>query len=110
MSARRAAARGAARFLEAETARDGGDNEKAMALFEEAASLDPTHWPALNNAGTVALNVLGDADRALVLFERAFSLAQSAQVARNIELAKDWLAKQELAQRSKVRRAERKAR
>lgn len=109
-SAFEAAARGAARFLEAEAARDGGDSERAMALFEEAASLDPTHWPALNNAGTVALNVLGDADRALALFERAFSLAQSAQVARNVELAQDWLAKEKLAQRSNARRAERKAR
>ncbi|PKL23630.1 MAG: hypothetical protein CVV47_14075 [Spirochaetae bacterium HGW-Spirochaetae-3] len=79
-------------FGEAELAREAGDPERAIALFEEAARLDPTHWPALNNAGTIALNALDDPDRALALFEKAFSLARSAQVARNIELAKAAIA------------------
>jgi tetratricopeptide (TPR) repeat protein len=89
-----AASRGAALFNEAEAARDAGDPERALALFEEAASLDPTHWPALNNAGSVALNALGRSERALRLFERAFELARSAQVARNVELATEALAKE----------------
>ena len=80
---------GAKRFTEAEAARTNGEIEKALALFEEAASLDPTHWPALNNAGTIALNTMGDAARAKALFLRAFELARSPQVARNIELAED---------------------
>lgn len=105
-----AATRAAAVFTQAESARDSGDNDLALALFEEAAMLDPTHWPALNNAGTLALNVIGDAVRAQTLFERAFDLAQSAQVARNVELARDWLAKEALAQRSAVRKHERKSR
>lgn len=105
-----AAARGAAIFAQAESARDSGDVDRAMALFEEAAALDPTHWPALNNAGTLALNSVGDAARALTLFERAYALAQSAQVARNVELARNALAKQALAGRSAARKGERKAR
>lgn len=105
-----AAARGAAVFAQAESARDAGDNDRAIVLFEEAATLDPTHWPALNNAGTLALNVFGDAAKAQALFERAFDLAQSAQVARNVELARDWLAKEALARRSANRKNERKAR
>jgi hypothetical protein len=54
--------------------------------------------------------VQGDAVRALALFERAFDLAQSAQVARNVELARDWLAKEALARRSATRKHERKSR
>ncbi|MBU0928518.1 MAG: tetratricopeptide repeat protein [Spirochaetes bacterium] len=82
-----AAAEGAERFKAAEAARDSGDPRAALALFEEAVALDPTHWPALNNAGSIALNDLGDPARALALFKRSFALARSAQVARNVELA-----------------------
>lgn len=75
------------RFSEAEAARERGDHGPAVALFEEAATLDPTNWPALNNAGTLLLNQLGDPARAAGLFEKALPLARSPQVARNLELA-----------------------
>jgi tetratricopeptide (TPR) repeat protein len=75
------------RFKAGEGARDSGDARGAVALFEEAATLDPTAWPALNNAGTLLLNTLGDAEKARSLFERACSLSRSPQVARNLELA-----------------------
>lgn len=75
------------RFKAAEAARDSGDPEGAVALFEEAASLDPTNWPALNNAGTILLNTLGDARRARDSFSRALEMSRSPQVARNLDLA-----------------------
>jgi Flp pilus assembly protein TadD len=80
------------RFKEGEKAREGGDAPGAVTLFEEAAALDPTAWPALNNAGTILLNTLGDAARARSLFERALSLSRSPQVARNLELAEQSIA------------------
>lgn len=105
-----AAMRGAYCFSKAEAARDAGENERAMALFDEAASLDPTHWPALNNAGSLALGALGDPERALAYFERAYALAETAQIARNVELAREWLAKESLEKRRAAQRAERNAR
>jgi Flp pilus assembly protein TadD len=75
------------RFKAGESARDSGDARGAVALFEEAATLDPTAWSALNNAGAILLNTLGDAEKARSLFERACSLSRSPQVARNLELA-----------------------
>lgn len=75
------------RFIAGERARESGDAHGAVACFEEAASLDPTAWPALNNAGTILLNELGDAGKARALFDRALNLSRSPQVARNLELA-----------------------
>lgn len=101
---------GAERFSEAEKARDAGDAERAMALFDEAVRLDPTHWPALNNAGSLALGALASPERALAYFERAYALAQTAQIARNVELARQWLATKSLDEQRAIRDAERKAR
>lgn len=105
-----AAMRAADCFSKAETARDAGEHERAMALFDEAVSLDPTHWPALNNAGSLALSALGKPERALAYFERAYGLAETAQVARNVELAREWMAKESIEKRRTARRAERKPR
>lgn len=102
-----AAMRGADCFSKAEAARDAGEHEQAIALFDEAARLDPTHWPALNNAGSLALGKLGNPQRALAYFERAYALAATAQIARNVELARDWLAKESIEKRHAVRRARR---
>jgi len=77
------------RFQEAEKARDSGDARGAVARFEEAASLDPTAWPALNNAATIFLNALGEPEKARALYERALELSRSPQVARNLELAEN---------------------
>lgn len=104
-----AAMSGADCFSRAEAARDAGEHERAMALFDEAASLDPTHWPALNNAGSLALGALGNPERALGYFERAYALAQTAQVARNVELAREWLAKESLEKRHTAQRAAQRA-
>lgn len=82
-------------FARGEAAREAGTKAAAAALFEEAALLDPTNWPALNNAGTIALNDLGEPLRARGLFERAFELARSPQVARNLELAEMAIAKKD---------------
>lgn len=80
------------RFAAAEGHREAGRLPEAAAAFEEAAALDPSHWPALNNAGTLCLNSLGQAERALGLFERAFALSRSPQAGRNAELARQALA------------------
>jgi tetratricopeptide (TPR) repeat protein len=76
-------------FARGEEERDSGEAKKALASFEEAADLDPTNWPALNNAGSIVLNVLHDPERAVGLFSKALALSPSAQVARNLELAKE---------------------
>lgn len=80
-----------ARFAEGEEARGSGDLARAVALFDEAAALDPTAWPALNNAGTLLLNDLGDPEGAKARFERALGLSRAPQVARNLELAEGAL-------------------
>jgi tetratricopeptide (TPR) repeat protein len=83
------------RFAEAEAKRDGGDPEAAYRLFREAADLDPTNWPALNNSGSLALNAMGDPEAARELFSRALSLSPGSQVARNLELAGEALARRD---------------
>jgi tetratricopeptide (TPR) repeat protein len=95
-----------ARFALAEAARDGGRPEEAVAAFEAAAELDPSHWPALNNAGTILLNALLRPERALSLFERALAMSGSPQCARNAELARQALVEAE----RKAERERRKAR
>lgn len=87
-AAYQASRRGAERFAEAEAVRDSGDTARALSLFMEAYELDPTHMPALNNAGTLALNVLGDPAKALWLFEKALAIVRTPQVQRNAELAR----------------------
>ncbi len=81
------------RFGEAEAARAAGDARRAVRLFDEAAELDPTNWPALNNAGTILLNELGKAEEALERFNRALELSRAPQVARNVELAEAAVAR-----------------
>jgi Flp pilus assembly protein TadD len=85
------------RFEEGEEARREGDAEAAIGLYEKAADLDPTNWPALNNAATIAFNTLGDPARAVPLFTRALELGRSPQVARNLVLAEAATAKAEKA-------------
>jgi Flp pilus assembly protein TadD len=80
------------RFKEGEKAREAGDAQGAVSLFEEAVALDPTAWPALNNAGTILLNTLGEAEKARSFFDRALALSRSPQVARNLELAEQSIA------------------
>jgi len=78
----------AGRFADGEAAREEERYVEAVAAFEEAAALDPSHWPALNNAGTILLTSLGDPARALGLFERAAELSGSPQCLQNAELAR----------------------
>ncbi len=95
------------RFAAGEAARDAGRHEEALAAFEEAAALDPSMWPALNNAGAVLLNGLGDAARAAPYFEKAFALSGSAQSARNAELARQAAARQGLGRAERTKRKDR---
>jgi len=83
------------RFAEAEARRDGGEPEAAYRLFREAADLDPTNWPSLNNAGSLALNAMDDPETARELFSRALSLSPGSQVARNLELAGEAIARRD---------------
>lgn len=63
----------------------------AFALYEEAIELDPTNWPAMNNAATLALNRLAAPEKALELFRRAYALSGAPQVARNILITEQML-------------------
>lgn len=81
------------KFAQAQEARVSGDDQRAIELYIESASLDETNWPALNNAGSIYLNSLGDPGEAAALFEKAFSISHNVQAARNLELARRKLAK-----------------
>ncbi len=82
-----------AAFAEADAARAAGETDEAIRAYERAFSLDPSSWSALNNAGTLRMNVKKDPAGALELFRRALDLVQQPQVARNAELAEAALAK-----------------
>ncbi|PKL08085.1 MAG: hypothetical protein CVV51_10785 [Spirochaetae bacterium HGW-Spirochaetae-7] len=81
-------------FMEAVRAREASKLADAAAFFEEAGLLDPTNWPAFNNAGTIMLNELRQPARAAQLFESALAMSGSAQVAYNLELARTAEAKE----------------
>jgi len=87
------------RFAEGEGARAAGRASDAVAAYEAAVGLDPSLWPALNNAGTTLLNALGEPERALALFERAAALSGSPQCARNAQLAQAAVARAAAAKR-----------
>lgn len=82
---------GGRRFAEGEAARARGDAEAALAAFLSAADLDPTNWPALNNAGVILLERDGGAERALEAFQKAAACAGLSMIERNISLAKELL-------------------
>jgi len=83
----------ATRFAEAEAAQAAGRKDEALTAFLAAAELDPSQWPALNNAGSSLLNDKAEPGRALELLERAFALSPSATIARNVQLAREALAR-----------------
>jgi tetratricopeptide (TPR) repeat protein len=87
-----ASRKGIERFAEGEAARERGDSDAALAAFLEAAELDPTHWPALNNAGTILLERKGGAAAALGLFEKAAACASLPAIERNAALARELAA------------------
>ncbi len=80
-------------FGEAQVLRDQGDHEKAIEEFLRSFELDETNWPALNNAGSIYLNTMKKPAEAAELFERAFNISRSIQLARNLDLAKRLIAK-----------------
>lgn len=74
-------------FTEGTTRSTKGDYEGAVKVWLEAAKLDDSNWPALNNAARLLLEKLHRPEEAQDLFRRAFELSRSVQVARNLELA-----------------------
>jgi tetratricopeptide (TPR) repeat protein len=80
-------------FAQGDRAREAGETDAAISAYEKAFSLDPSSWPALNNAGTLLMNVRKDYAAALKLFQRALDLVQQPHVARNAELAAAALAR-----------------
>jgi Flp pilus assembly protein TadD len=79
------------RFKEGESARGRKDAEAALAFFLAAAELDPTNWPALNNAGVILLEREEGAAQALELFRKAAACARIPMIEKNIELAEKTL-------------------
>lgn len=73
-------------FREAEELRCEKKYEEAVQKFKEAAALDETNWPALNNAGSICLNQLRKNREAQEFFEKAFEISKNIQVARNLDL------------------------
>ena len=88
---------GAKRFAAGEAARENGDQETALAAFLEAAELDGTNWPAVNNAGVILLARSGGAAEALELFRKAAACARIPMIERNIALARDAVARDAVA-------------
>jgi Flp pilus assembly protein TadD len=84
---------GALLFAKGTAAGASGDSDEALKNFLAAAELDPTNWPALNNAGVILLSREGGAAKALELFEKAAACARVPMITRNIALAKDALQK-----------------
>ncbi|MCX7025963.1 MAG: tetratricopeptide repeat protein [Spirochaetes bacterium] len=74
-------------FKEAQALRAQGRGEDAIDRYLESAKLDETNWQALNNAGTIQLNVLGQPEKAAKLFEKALKISKSVQAARNLDFA-----------------------
>jgi tetratricopeptide (TPR) repeat protein len=74
-------------FQEGQRLKAEGKFEEAIDAFSKSVALDETNWPGLNNAGSIALDQLGDPGRAKAFFERAFAISRNAQVAANLDLA-----------------------
>ncbi len=76
-----------------EKGKAAGEAEEALRYFLSAVELDPTNWPALNNAGVILLGREGGAERALELFRKAAAWVRMPMIERNIALAEDALEK-----------------
>jgi Flp pilus assembly protein TadD len=74
-------------FEEAQALREAKDFKASIERFLDSIALDETNWSALNNAGSIYLNNLGEPDMAQELFERALAISHNAQVLGNLELA-----------------------
>ncbi|HWR12848.1 MAG TPA: hypothetical protein VN445_13575 [Rectinemataceae bacterium] len=81
-------------FAEAQALRGAGDYEKAIEAYQLSFELDETNWPALNNAGSIYLNTMKKPEEAARLFEKAFIISRSMQLARNLDLAKRCVEKE----------------
>lgn len=81
-------------FTEAQSLRERGDYEAAIAKFRRSAELDETNWPALNNIGTIYLNTMKKGAEAAAVFERAFAISRNPQIARNYQVAQRFLRKE----------------
>lgn len=80
-------------FIEAEKLRESGAFKDSIETFMRSFSLDETNWPALNNAASIYMNALKQPAEAEPLFLRAFELSRSVQVARNLDLCRQSLAR-----------------
>ena len=80
-------------FVEAEKLRESGSFKDSIETFLRSFSLDETNWPALNNAASIYMNALKLPAEAEPLFARAFELSRSVQVARNLDLCRQAIAR-----------------
>jgi Flp pilus assembly protein TadD len=74
-------------FEEAQALREAKDFRASIERFLDSIALDETNWSALNNAGSIYLNNLGEPEKAKELFERALEISRNPQVIGNLELA-----------------------
>lgn len=78
-------------FKQAEALREAGAHEEAVAMFLKSFELDEINWPAPNNAASILFNKQHKPAEAQPLFEKAFELSHSIQIARNLELCRQAL-------------------
>lgn len=74
-------------FSEAESLRASGRTAEALAYFLKAGDLDPTNWPAFNNAGVILLAQEDGAERARDCFVRAATCVRLPAVQENLRMA-----------------------
>ena len=74
-------------FAAAERSREA-DGDAALELFIKAGELDPTNWPAFNNAGVLLLAKADGTERALEMFTRAAECVHLPTIETNLESAR----------------------
>ncbi len=74
----------AAKLYEEGTALFNEKPDEAFELFRQAARLDPSHFPSLNNMGAICMNIRRDYLGARGYFERSLALSDQPVVRKNL--------------------------
>ncbi len=69
--------------------------EQALSLFKDAAEKDDTNFIALNNIGTILMNVMGRHKEALKYFQAAGVFTDNPVIKKNIRRAEEYLEKED---------------
>jgi Tfp pilus assembly protein PilF len=72
-----------------------GKHTEALACYQDAIGLDETNLTAINNAGVILMNTLGEHTDAARLFERGLALEHISWLAANLEKAHEAIQQEE---------------